>query len=374
MPDDSLNILSIQNKKDWIDFVKFPYRLYKNNPCWVPPILMDYKVLLNPDKHPFYRHADVQFFLARKGKKTVGRIAAIVDHSHNKIHEEKTGMFGFFECIDDHSIAKALLSAAQSWLKDRGMKRFRGPLNPSQNEECGLLMDAYDKPPVLLMPYNPPYYVQLLEQFGLKKAMDLWAYYIDSENPPPAKLVRVTESLRKKTKVIVRPVSMKDFKNEAEKVWYIYNHAWIKNWGFVPMTKPEFDHLAKNLKSAIIPDLALMAELDGKPVGFSLTLPDLNQALIHTNGRLFPAGLLKILWYSRKIDMVRIIIMGVLPEYRNLGIDSLFYIDTWRNAVARNMGRGEMSWILENNTMMNRAAKMLGAHVYKTYRMYEMKI
>ena len=374
MSEYSLNIIPVQKKKEWIDFVKFPYRLYRDNPCWVPPILMDYKVLLNPEKHPFYQHADVQFYLARKGKKTLGRIAAIIDHNHNTIHEEKTGMFGFFECIDDYSVAKALLTAARAWVKDKGMNAFRGPLNPSQNEECGLLMDAYDKPPVLLMPYNPPYYVNLLEQFGLKKAMDLWAYYIDSENPPPEKLVRVTDSLRKKTNVCIRPVRMKDFKNEAEKVWYIYNHAWIKNWGFVPMTKAEFDHLAKNLKTAIVPDLALMAELDGKPVGFSLTLPDMNQALIHTRGRLFPTGLLKILWYSRKIDMVRIIIMGVLPEYRNLGIDSLFYIDTWRNAVAKNMGRGEMSWILENNKMMNRAAKMLGAHIYKTYRMYEMKI
>lgn len=368
-----IDVIPVHNKKELNTFVKLPYQLYKDNPHWVPPLLMDQKVLLNPDKHPFYKHAKARFFLAKKEGKTVGRIAAIVDDKHNEVHKEKTGFFGFFETIEDFDVAAILLNAARSWVIEQGMTLFRGPLNPSQNEDCGFLMDAYDSPPVIMMTYNPPFYPQFAEQFGLKKAMDLYAYYINDRNPPPEKLVRVAEIVRKRENLIVRPINLKDFANEAKKVWYIYNHAWEKNWGFVPMTEEEFNHLAKNLKQVVVPEMALMAEINGEPVGFSLALPDMNQALIHTNGRLFPFGLLKLLWYTKKIDMIRIIIMGVIHQYRKKGIDSIFYIDTWHNAVKKGYHRGEMSWILENNTVMNRTSEMLGGHVYKTYRIYQMK-
>ena len=367
-------VQSVDNKQDWTAFVKFPYKHYKNDPNWVPHLLVDQKNLLNPEKHPFYEHARIQFFLAKKEGRNVGRIAAIVDDNHNEFHEERTGFFGFFETIEDYGVAEKLLTAARGWVKDQNMNAFRGPVNPSQNEDCGLLIDAFDSPPVLMMTYNPSYYVDYIERFGFKKAMDLYAYYIDNIKPPPEKLVRVAEAIRKKKNLTVRPINMKDFQNDAAKVWHIYNNAWSKNWGFVPMTKPEFDYMAKNLKQAIIPELALLAEIDEKPIGFSLSLPDLNRALIHTNGRLFPLGLPKILWYSKKIDMIRIIIMGVIHEYRKHGIDAIFYLDTWRNAVNRGYWRGEMSWILEDNEIMNRTAKMLGGRVYKTYRMYEMKL
>jgi len=225
------------------------------------------------------------------------------------------------------------------------------------------------------MTYNYDYYQNLIESFGLKKAMDLWAYYIDATHiDPPEKMIRVVEKRMARKSVVIRPINKKDFWAEAKKVWMIYNKAWEKNWGFVPMTEAEFDHLAKHLKSVVVPELGLMAEIQGEPVGFSLTLPDLNQALIHTNGRLFPTGLFKILKYEKKIDMARVIIMGVIPEHRNLGIDSMFYLETWRNAKALGYTRGEMSWILENNNQMNRALQMLGAEVYKTYRMYEMPV
>jgi GNAT superfamily N-acetyltransferase len=224
-----------------------------------------------------------------------------------------------------------------------------------------------------MMTYNPPYYAELFEQFGLKKIRDLYAYYGEGKEPPE-KVAHIAEAIRKKERITVRPIIMKNFDQEAEKVWKIYNQAWIKNWGFVPMTEEEFKHLAKNLKHAIVPDIALMAEIDGKPVGFSLALPDLNQALIHTNGRLFPFGLLKILWYSRKIDKIRIIIMGVIREYRKHGIDAMLYIDTWKNGAKRGFYKGEMSWILEDNKMMRRAAERLGGTIYRTYRMYQMKV
>lgn len=370
----SVDVQPVLNKKDWKAFVKFPYHHYKKDPNWVPPLLMDQKVLLNPQKHPFYEHAKTQFFLAKKEGRIAGRIAAIIDDKHNEFHEEKTGFFGFFETAEDYEIAEKLLSSARMWVQKRGMKTFRGPVNPSQNEDCGLLIDAFDSPPVLMMTYNPPYYVDFIEKFGLKKAMNLYAYYIDDRSGPPDKLVRVAESVRKRENLTVRPINMKDFNTEANKVWTIYNKAWSKNWGFVPMTEPEFKHLAKNLKQIIVPEIALMAEINENPIGFSLSLPDVNKALIHTNGLLFPFGLIKLLWFSRKIDTIRIIIMGVIHEYQKRGIDAIFYLDTWRNAVKKGYWKGEMSWILENNEMMNRAARMLGGRIYKTYRIYEMQI
>jgi hypothetical protein len=374
MENASVEIRPVLGKREWNEFVRFPYRHYRSNPHWVPPLLQDQKILLDPEKHPFYGHADVRFFLALKGGRTAGRIAAIVDRKHNEFHNEKTGFFGFFESVEDFPVAGGLLAAAKGWVKERGMTALRGPVNPSQNEDCGCLMDAYDSPPVIMMTYNPPYYPELFERFGLRKAMDLWAYFIDGKKEPPAKLIRVAEALRKKEGVVVRPVDMKRFDEEVEKIKFIYNNAWSHNWGFVPMTEEEFAHLAKNLKPVIVPELGLIAEIGGKPVAFSLTLPDMNQALIHLNGRLFPFGIFKLLWYSKKVDMARIITLGVVHEHQRKGIDGVLYLDTWRNAVRKGYWRGEMSWILETNTMMNRAAEMLGGKVYKTYRMYQMDV
>jgi len=370
----SVEIRPVIEKKDWNEFVRFPYRHYRSNPHWVPPLLQDQKVLLDPQKHPFYKHADSRFFIALKDGKTAGRIAALIDYKHNEFHDEKMGFFGFFDSSEDFDVAEGLLSAAKEWVKEKGMTALRGPVNPSQNEDCGCLMDAYDSPPVLMMTYNPPYYPGLFERFGLKKAVDLWAYFIESRQKLPDKLVRVAEMLRKKERVTVRKVDMKRFDDEVEKIKTVYNDAWSKNWGFVPMTDEEFDHLAKNLKSVIVPDLGLIAEIDGRPVAFSLTLPDMNQALIHLNGRLLPFGLLKLLWFQRQIDVVRIITLGVVREHQKKGIDSILYLDTWRYALQKGYRGGEMSWILETNTMMNRAAEMLGGKVYKTYRMYQMNV
>jgi hypothetical protein len=374
MPDTAVRIRPVLNSRDWKLFVHFPYRFYKKNPFWVPPLLRDQKVLLDPKKHPFYKHADAQFFLAFKADEPVGRIAAIVDHKHNEFHQEKMGFFGFFESVEDFAVAGGLLSTARSWVKEKGMSALRGPVNPSQNEDCGCLMNAFDVPPVIMMTYNPPYYSTFFEWAGLRKAMDLWAYYVDNSAGPPAKLVHVAERLRKREGISVRTVDMKRFDEEVEKIKSVYNRAWSKNWGFVPMTDEEFDHLAKNLKQVVHPDLGLIAEIGGKPVAFSLSLPDINQALLHTNGRLFPFGLFKLLWYSRKIDMIRITVLGVVHSHQQKGIDAVLYLDTWRNGVKKGYVRGEMSWILENNTMMNRAAEMLGGKVYKTYRMYQMDV
>lgn len=374
MTSNPIEIIPVETSKAHNQFIKFPYKHYKEDPYWVPPLLMDQKVLLNEKKHPFYEHALVQFFIARQNQKVVGRIAAIIDERHNETHNEKAGFFGFFETIENFEVSRKLLEAAQNWIKNHKMEMMRGPVNPCLNEDAGTLVDGFDSSPRIMMTYNPPYYPEFLEQYGLKKAMDLYAYYMNDENPPPPKLIRVAEKVRQRHDIHIRPIVMKKFWKEVDKVWYIYNRAWSKNWGFVPMTKSEFDHLAKNLKQVIIPELALIAEINNRPVGFSISLPDLNQALKTINGKLFPFGLLKVIQESKKNDMIRVITLGVIHEYQKIGIDAILYWDTWRNATARGYHQAEMSWVLENNTPMKRAAQMLGGSIYKTYRLYEIKI
>jgi len=377
MASQGVQIVTADSGKAWKTFVHFPYRFYRDNPNWVPPLLMDQKVLLNPEKHPFYQHAEARFFLALRDGEPAGRVAAILDHKHNEVHAEKTGFFGFFECIEDRSVSAALFDSARAWLKERGMSRLRGPVNPSQNDDCGLLLNDFDSPPVIMMTYNPPYYRDLIEAFGFEKAMDLYAYFLDGTRPIPEKLVHVVEALQKRSRVVIRPADPKNFDEECTKIWTVYNRAWEKNWGFVPMTEAEFAHLAKNLRHVVVRGLVLVAEVSIQPIGFSLAIPDMNQVLIKLNGRLFPFGLLKLLWHTKIrncMDQVRIVTMGVIEEYRNRGIDAAFYYHTWKNGNRLGYCKGEMSWILENNTMMNRAAEMLGARVYRTYRMFEMKI
>jgi GNAT superfamily N-acetyltransferase len=258
---------------------------------------------------------------------------------------------------------------------------MRGPVNPSTNYECGLLIDSFDSDPVVMMTYNPPYYIDLIERYGLQKAMDLYAYSTSGESFIVSdKLTRVAERLKKKDRISVRTINLKGFKREVEIVRRIYNDAWSHNWGFVPVSEEEFEHLAKDLKQIVDPEIAYIAEkeVDGSvepvPIGFFLAVPDLNRALKKLNGRLLPFGLLKLLWHSRKIDFIRIITMGVVKEYQNLGIAAVFYDEVYRRAPAAGYPRGEVSWVLENNMLMNRAMDLLGAQRSKTYRIYEMRI
>jgi GNAT superfamily N-acetyltransferase len=355
-------------------FIRLPWRIYRDDPHWVPPLIGQMKETFHPRKNPFYDHAEVQLFLADRGDRPVGRIAAVVNHVHNEFHDEQTGFFGFFECVNDQEVAGKLLDAARDWLRERGMKILRGPANFSSNDEWGLLVQGFDMSPVLMMPYNPPYYPELLECYGLAKVKDLYAYRMLIEEGLPDRLRRMAAKIEQKEGLTIRPIDMKNFDDELKRIKAIYNNAWSKNWGFVPMTEAEFDHLAKQLKPLVVPELVLFAEVDGQPAGFSLTLPDYNQALIHLNGRLFPFGILKLLWHSRRIDHPRILVMGVVHEYQRRGIDAVFYIRTWDEGKKRGYTWGEMSWILEDNEMMKRAMEMMGGRIYKTYRIYEMKI
>jgi hypothetical protein len=381
MASSDVRIVPVMTRDDLREFAKFPWRVYQNDPNWVPPIFMDQLTLLDPEKHPFWEHAELQLFLAVRGEQTVGRISAHINHLHNEVFEDKVGFFGFFESIDDDGVAQALLDAASTWLRERDYEAIRGPENPSQNEEVGLLVDGFDKPPVILMTYNPQYYPGLLERAGFEKAQDLYAWDILTSifdldvQKLPRKFLRVAEKAQKRGDLVVRNIDMKRFDEEVELVKKVYNEAWEQNWGFVPLTDHEIDHFAQEMKMIIDPSLVHFAFVDGKPVGVSLGLPDVYQAMLKArpqpNVWSLPLTLLKFLSHRRRVNGMRLWALGVVPEYRVMGIDAVFVVETARKAFAKGYQRCEMSWILESNDMMNRIIERIGGQVYKTYRIYE---
>ena len=352
-------------------FIAFPYDHYRGDPLWVPQLRMDMRTLLSPKKNPFFQHAEAQYFLALDGAdRVVGRIAAITNAGHNAEHHDKIGFYGFFESVNDPDVARALFDAAGAWVKAKGMDTLRGPMSPSINDECGLLVDGFDTPPTLMMPHNPRYYVQLTEGAGFRKAMDLLCYQ-PARPAPPERVARAADVLAKRKGITLRPFNMKRFKEEVELIKKLYNGAWEKNWGFVAMTDAEIDHLAKQLKPVVVPDLIVFAEKDGQTVGFAVALPDMNVALKkNPSGRLFP-GLISILWAARKINRARILLLGTIPEYRGSGVDAMLYHWIWTKANAHGIYWGEGGWVLENNPAMKNGMIRLGFEAYKTYRIYD---
>lgn len=374
MRTEKLSVIPVGSKKDLKDFILLPWKIYKNDKNWVPPLISERKDFLNPKKNPFFKHAEVQLFLAKKDNQIVGRIAGIVNHLHIQTHNEKCGFFGLFECIEDYEVAKALLDIAKTWLKSKGMEKFRGTADFSSNDQWGFLLEGFDSPPVFLMPYNPKYYLDFMEKYGLKKVKDLYAYRLDRDERPPERMYKIAEKIKQKKDIVVRKINLDDFENEVKKIKEIYNLAWSRNWGAIPMTDEEFSHMAKDMKQVIDKDLVFIAEVDGQPAGFSLAIPNVNEALIKLNGRLFPFGLFKLLYYAKKIKSLRIITMGVIHKYQKRGIDNIFYIETFDNGIKKGYTWGEFSWILEDNVLMNRASELLNAKLYKKYRIYEGEI
>ncbi len=371
----AIKVYPVKDKKDKKKFIKLPWKIYRNDPNWVPPLIMDQKKLFDRAHYPFFEHSEGEFFLAERDGEVVGRIAAHKNNIHLDVYQDDTGFFGFFESVNDPAVAQALFTRAQDWLRERGLKHMRGPENYTQNEEVGLLVDGFDSPPKVMMTYNPDYYISLYENFGLTKKMDLYAYYIGGAHTIPERLQRHVDVLQRRYKFTVRPVNKKKIDREVAKIMAIYNNAWSENWGAVPLTKSELEHIKEQLLQILIPDLALIAEIDNETVGISITLPDINEALIKLNGRLLPFGIFKLLWYKNKIKSVRVLIMGVLKGHRHKGIDTVFYHDTFKNGMKRGFHQGEMSWILENNyPMRNAMEKIYGAKIYKTYRLYEKPI
>lgn len=361
----------ITDKNERKAFLKFPYRHYNEDSYWIPPLYMDQKKLINTEKNSFYQNADIALFLAENNGKTAGRIAAIIDHRYNEYHDTRTGFFGFFECIDNEQLARWLFKAAEDWLIERGMQEVKGPTNPSMMDEIGVLVDGFEEYPSLLMPYNKSYYDRLIRANGYEKEIDLLAYYLNQDMVDLERLRRAEKVVRHRIPGLkFRNVNLKKMDREIEIIRDIFNRAWSDNWGFIPLTKQEFEDLGKDLKLIIDTDIAYIVEKDGEPVGFSVSLPDYNQVFRHMDGTLFPTGIFKLLYYRRRIDHVRTALMGIIPEYQSKGLDALLHRRTVEDSKPKGYYSSELSWILESNTQMIRVAERLGAELEKTYRMY----
>lgn len=372
-----IEVVEVENAYDLKKFITLPFSLYRDDPNWVPHLISERLEFFDKEKNPFYRAAKTRLFMARRRRQYVGRIATCINYNYNEFHQEETGFFGFFDCIEDYAVAEILFKVALITIKKEGMTQMIGPANFSSNHEVGMLIEGYDSPPVIMMPYNKPYYNDFADKFGLRKAKDLLAFRIDTTTTMDPRIGSIAAKLQAREGITLRTLNMKDFDNEVLKINEVYNKAWAKNWGFSPMSSDEFRHICKGMKQIVDPDLVFIAEINSNVVGFILNLPNINQALIHTNGRLFPAGLIKLLWHTKiknKIDSVRIITMGIVPEYQGRGLDTMFYNETFTKGPTRGYNWGEMSWILEDNFAMVRAAELMGTKVYKKYRMYGMRV
>ena len=376
---EGLRVRAARTRQDLKRFIDLPYRLHARDPVWVPPLRRDVELLLSRSKNPFFEHAEAEYLLAERDGQVVGRIAAISNRLHNETHGDRVGFFGFFESVRDQAVASALLDAAAHWCREHSHDVLRGPTSFSVNDECGLLVDGFEFPPTLMMPHNPVYYIELLERAGLTKARDLWVYQGGSEEqyvPVPERLARGTELIRQRQGITLRSLDLKNFQHEVERIKELYNAAWEKNWGFVPMTEHEIDHLADQFKPVVIPEMVPMAEKDGKLIGFGIALPDLNVVFRrHRSGRLFPM-VLDLLWSlkRKRIRRARILLLGVLPEYRGKGVDAMLYHWIWTKSGERKIYWGEAGWILEDNAAMNAGLEKMTFRVYKTYRLYDRPI
>jgi hypothetical protein len=370
-----VKVYPVSDKKQLMQFIKLPWKIYKDDPNWVPHLLMDRKKILDKEKNPFFEHADAEYFLAEYNGEIAGRIAAIKNDLHIKIHNDNTGFFGFFECINNQEVANALFDTAKKWLKEKGFRMMRGPANPSSNDEWGMLIKGFDDPPRLLMTYNPEYYLALCENYGLRKEKDMYAYKLVNQKVLTSeKLVRGQEIVKNRSGLVISQIDMKNFDKELEKVKYVYNKAWAPNWGFVPLTDKEIDAMAKDLKQLAEPSLVLFGHIKDNLVGFALTLPDYNQIFINMNGRLFPFNFLKMFTQKKKMTWSRILTLGIIPEFQKKGLDAVFYYEILKRAEAKGILLGEASWILEDNEMMNRGAELMKGERYKEYRIYNMSI
>ena len=375
----ALRVRAARDRRDLKRFIDLPYRLHARDPLWVPPLRRDVASLLDRGKNPFFEHAEAEYFLVEREGQVVGRIAAISNRLHNDTHGDRVGFFGFFECVDDPAVADVLFDTAAEWCRVKGHDLMRGPASFSVNDECGLLVDGFETPPALMMPHNPRYYVALLEGAGFIKAKDLLVYQGGSEDhyvPVPERLARGTELIRQRQGITLRPLSMKDFKQDVERIKELYNNAWVKNWGFVPLTEHEIDHLAEQFKPVVIPQIVPFAEKDGKVIGFGIVLPDLN--VVFRGNR--SGGLLRVLprllWTLKtgKIRRARILLLGILPEYQGKGVDAMLYHWIWTRCGELGITWGEAGWILEDNPAMNAGLEKMTFKVYKTYRLYDRTI
>lgn len=364
-----MEILEVKTKKELKKFIDFPYSLYAKDPLYVPTLKREVREQLT-ENNPFFQHAEAKYFVAEDGGKTIGRIASIINNRHREFHHEEAGFFGFFESINNPDVSGKLLDAAARDLKMKGMKMMRGPMSFSTNEECGFLIEGFDTPPMLMTPYNPLYYSGLMEDYGMQKIKDLYAYIYDVQETPPEKVARVA-AIAERRGISVRPIVKKKFNEEMLVFKEIYNSAWEKNWGFIPLTDDELYNLGERLKQIAVPELTLIAEDQGKPVGFLGLVPDFNSVLRHMHGRLTPLSLIKALYYSRKITGLRLLLLGIKHQYRNKGVDALLIREAFKGIKKGGYKSVEFSWVLEENIPIQRIIEMAEGRLYKKYRIYE---
>jgi len=366
-----------RNSRDVMRFLKFSYRIYGQDPNWVAPLLMDLKKVFT-DANPLFDHAVMQLWLATRNGQDVGRIAGIIDRNHNRVANDPAAFFGFFESVDDATVSRRLFEAVFDWTRQAGLKRILGPMNPTTNDECGLLVDGFDSPPVIMMTYNPRYYVNQVEAAGFRKAKDLLAFYMDLDKIPMDRLRRIATKIKQRNpELVFRPVRRKTLQVDLTKIKEIYNAAWEDNWGFVPMTDAEVDFMAARLNPLLMEGLIWLAEAGSEPVGFLLAMPDYNIALQPLRGRLLTPKLLGFLPYLFRWKCpprTRVITLGVKGSYRGKGLESAMLIEGLDFGIAAGVRESEASWILEDNVMMCRLLQTIGGRAYKTYRLYERQV
>jgi GNAT superfamily N-acetyltransferase len=371
----NIEISEVSSHRERSAFIKFPWRVYANDPAWVPPLIIERKEFLDRKRHPFYRHGDAALFLARKNGEIVGRIMASDDPNYNALHQTNIGCFGLFECVNDRDVAAALFERAASWLREKGRTEIMGPIDYSTNYVCALLIDGFQFPPTILTAHNPPYYRDLIESCGFTKAKDWYAWWFADPARAAARLRPLGQRFRKHLGVTIRAGNLKNIREESSRLRQIYNQAWKNNWGFVPFTEAEIEFMTHELKQLVIPEFTLIAEVGDEPAGFILCVPDINVALRHINGRLttfgLPIGLLKLLYYKSRTRTARLIALGVIEKYRRAGIAEMLVLRIVEDAMIRRGFTGELSLTLEDNFRINRFLEAIGAHRYKTYRIFK---
>ncbi len=369
-----VKIRKVQTPADLDRFVKLPFKIYHNDPYWVPPLIADVKKTLTAGKNPFWRHARRELFLAERNGEVVGRICATVDDNYNAYHQTAIGFFGFFESENNPDTARALFDAAADFARAQGMKYLYGPANPSLNDEAGMLIEPFTGAPYIKMSYNPDYYPALMERCGFSKVKDLYAYAVPLDQPIPEKLIRVMQTLKRRPDLVVRPVDLKNLKRDLGFIKEVYNDAWSKNWDFAPMTDEEIDDLARQLKPIIRPEICPLVFYQNEPAGMCIALPDYNQVLKRVGGKLFPLGWLKFLFYKNRITRARLWALGIKRKFHNLGFDALLYYESFVGAKKLGYTEGEVSWILEDNIAIIRPILMWGGKHYRTYRVYQLPL
>ena len=367
-----MEIKEVTNKKHLKEFVNLPLRLYKKNSFYASPLIKDMMEHLS-DKNPFFKRAKSKFFIAYKNGKAAGRIASIVNYAHLEFHRDNVGFFGLFECINDKEVTNALFNKAKEFLLENNLKTMRGPMNLSTNEECGFLYEGFDTPSMIMIPYNPPYYNELAETYGMKKVKDLYCFIVDVPSELPSKIDRIARFAEKQG-IKVRTVNLKNLKEELYVFMEVYNEAWKENWGFIPITKEEIDYMAEKLKPVAIPELVIVAEKNSEPVGFLGAIPDFNEILRKIKGRLTPFAIIKTLYYRRKIKSIRLLLFGVKKAFRHKGVESIMLKEAFKGAVKHSFEKCEFSWILEDNYDTINLTQIVGAKRYKTLRIYEKSI